>query len=388
MVGGIAVTVIAMPPGSVDRVSFHLSRPHGAVHAGTPVARFADAADAVAAIARGRRDGTPIAVVGAIAFDEAAPDALMAVDTLEHREPDAGSAAVHAVPVTLTATIPTPGVHVARVAAVIDRIAAGAADKVVLARAIELFAAAPVDIDAVVAALAAGNHEHNAFRVDLSAAGGDFVGRTLVGASPESLVHKTGDRVTCRPYAGSAPRSSDPAIDAARAAALLDSAKDRHEHRIVVDYLTSVLGPLCTTLCVPDEPILLSTGEMWHLATPIEGVLRDPTMTSLDLALRLHPTPAICGTPTAAARDLILVTEEPRDFYAGAVGWCDTAGDGEWMVSIRCAEIAADRRTIRAWSGGGVVAQSDPEAELAETTAKFGTILRALGAMDLLTVDD
>ncbi|MGJ0118130.1 isochorismate synthase [Williamsia sp. MIQD14] len=365
-------------------MSFHLSRPHGSVHAGTPVARFADAADAVAAITRGRRDGAPIAVVGALAFDEAAPDALTAVDTLTHRAPDSGAALTHAVEISLTATVPTPDVHVARVAAVIDAIVSGAADKVVLARCVEMLAAEPVDIDAVVAALAAGNHEHNAFRVDLSAAGGDFEGRTLVGASPESLVHKTGDRVTCRPYAGSAPRSSDPEIDAARAAALLDSAKDRHEHRIVVDYLTSVLRPLCTTLSVPDEPILLSTGEMWHLATPISGVLREPEMTSLDLALRLHPTPAICGTPTAAARDLITATEEPRDFYAGAVGWCDTAGDGEWMVSIRCAEIAADRRTIRAWSGGGVVAQSDPDAELAETTAKFATVLRALRCPDLL----
>ncbi|MBJ7287604.1 isochorismate synthase [Williamsia sp.] len=366
-------------------MSFHLSRPHGSVRAGAPVAQFSSAADAVAAIAAGRATRHRIAVVGALSFDAAAPDALVAVAGLEHGDPSSADAEPLSVPMTLTASVPTPEVHRERVAAVIDRIVAGDADKVVLARSIEMHAAADVAIDDVVAALAAGNHERNGFRVDLTPAGAGFVGHTLVGASPESLVRKTGDRVTCRPYAGSAPRSADPDVDSARAAALLASAKDHYEHQIVVAYLTSVLAPLCTTLSVPDEPILLSTGEMWHLATPIEGVLRDPEATSLDLAMQLHPTPAICGTPTEAARTMILETEEPRGFYAGAIGWCDTDGDGEWMVSIRCAEVSPDRRTIRAWSGGGIVAQSDPAEELAETSAKFATVLRALGCPDLLT---
>lgn len=349
------------------------------------MAQFSSAAGARAAITRGRAAGRPVAVVGALSFDDAAPDALVAVDRLEHGDPAQAQSAPLTTPMRLTAAIPEPAVHCERVAAVIERIAAGEADKVVLARSIELVAETAVDIDALVAALAAGNHERNAFRVDLSPAGVDYVGHTLVGASPESLVRKIGDLVTCRPYAGSAPRSSDPDVDAERAAALLASAKDRHEHRIVVAYLASVLAPLCTTLSVPDEPILLSTGEMWHLATPIKGTLRDRDATSLDLALRLHPTPAICGTPTHAARSMIVETEEPRGFYAGAVGYCDTEGDGEWMVSIRCAQVSDDHRTIRAWSGGGIVAESDPAAELAETSAKFATILRALGCPDLLT---
>lgn len=366
-------------------MSFLLSRPYGVVRSGPATTRFSASADAVAAISDARARGSRIAITGALAFDPATPDALVAVARLDHTATLPPGSPTRAPRISLDAAVPTPEIHAKRVAAVIERIRADEATKVVLARAIEMRADLPVDLDALTIALAAGNTEGNAFRVDLSAAGAGFDGHTLVGASPESLIRKTGDRVTCRPYAGSAPRSADADVDATRAAALLASAKDQHEHRIVVEYLRSVLGPLCTTLSVPDEPILLSTGEMWHLATPIEGTLRDPDATSLDLAIALHPTPAICGTPTGAARSMIIETEEPRGFYAGAVGWCDTDGDGEWMVAIRCAEVSQDRQSIRAWSGGGIVAQSDPAEELAETTAKFATVLRALGCPDLLT---
>ncbi|MDJ0483176.1 chorismate-binding protein, partial [Rhodococcus pyridinivorans] len=124
-----------------------------------------------------------------------------------------------------------------------------------------------------------------------------------------------------------------------------------------------------------------STRQLWHLGTPIEGRLHDPGVTALDLALAVHPTPAICGTPTAAARDLILATEGDRGFYAGALGWCDAAGDGEWLVTIRCAVLDADGVGLTAYAGGGIVADSDPADELAETTVKFGTVLDALGVL-------
>lgn len=126
----------------------------------------------------------------------------------------------------------------------------------------------------------------------------------------------------------------------------------------------------------------MTTPQMWHLGTPIRGELHGHGLSALDLALAVHPTPAICGTPTAAARDHILATEDARGFYAGAVGWAragDDGGDGEWMVAIRCAEIAGDGLTARTWAGGGIVADSDPDAELVETQAKLGTVLRALG---------
>jgi isochorismate synthase len=201
----------------------------------------------------------------------------------------------------------------------------------------------------------------------------------LVGASPELLVARDGDQVTCQPFAGSAPRSTDPGIDAAHAAALADSAKNRHEHQLVVDTMRASLAPLCADLDVAAEPQLSSTAALWHLSTPIRGTLRETSTTALDLALALHPTPAVGGVPTAAAVDLITELEGDRGFYAGAVGWCDARGDGRWVVAIRGAQLSADRRGALAQAGGGIVAESDPDEEVAETTVKFRTILSALG---------
>jgi len=338
---------------------------------------FARASDAVAAA------GSGSAVVGAISFAPDTPDALYVPDALVVDEPTR-TAAPPVPAVRLARSVPTPAEHRDRVAAVVERIGAGAARKVVLARAIDLVADVDVDVDALARAFAAGSPEGNAFSVDLSAAGGRFAGAALVGSSPESLVRRSGRQVSCHPYAGSAPRSADPDTDRRNAQALLGSGKDHREHRFVVDHIAKALEPVTRDLRVPDEPVLIGTGEMWHLASPIEGTLVETDLTALHLALLLHPTPAICGTPTDAARAIIDEVEGPRGFYAGAVGWSDAAGDGEWMVGIRCAEITADRRSLRAWSGGGIVVDSDPDDELAETTAKFATVLRALGAPDLL----
>ena len=118
---------------------------------------------------------------------------------------------------------------------------------------------------------------------------------------------------------------------------------------------------------------------MWHLYTPITGRLREKSTTALDLAVALHPTPAVGGVSATAAAELIDELEGDRGFYAGAVGWCDQRGDGRWVVSIRCAQLSADRRTVDAHSGGGIVVESDPDDEVAETTTKFNTILSALG---------
>ena len=169
-------------------------------------------------------------------------------------------------------------------------------------------------------------------------------------------------------------------VDAERAATLNSSAKDLAEHRFVVDALRSALAPLCTRLDVPDAPSIVGTSSMWHLGTPIVGELADPSTTALDLAIAVHPTPAVCGTPTDAARRLIAGIEGDRGFYAGAVGWSDAGGDGDWMVTIRCVEIDADRAGAVAWAGGGLVADSEPDDEVAETGAKLRTVLRAVGA--------
>ena len=236
----------------------------------------------------------------------------------------------------------------------------------------------PVDPRLVAARLIDLSYTHDGFIADLTPSGRD--GHFLVGSSPEVLVRRRGNRVWSFPLAGSAARvPGDQEADQAAANSLRDSAKDLDEHRFVVDHIRRILAPLCSELTVPERPRLEKTSEMWHLATPIEGVLKDPAPSALDLALSLYPTPAVCGTPQAAAEALITTAESDRGFYAGAVGYTDAAGDGEYMVAIRCAEVNADGTRARAWAGGGLTAYSDPQAELDETSAKLRTIMRALG---------
>ncbi|MET9663490.1 isochorismate synthase, partial [Streptomyces sp. NPDC006510] len=204
-------------------------------------------------------------------------------------------------------------------------------------------------------------------------------GRTLIGASPELLVSRQGQRVVANPLAGSTPRSTDLAEDVRRAAALLESAKDLHEHAVVVDAVHQALAPHCTELTVPARPTLIRTATMWHLSTTVTGTLASPDTSALALACALHPTPAVCGTPTTTARRVIAETEPfDRGFFTGVVGWGDARGDGEWVVTIRCAE--AEERTLRLYAGAGIVAASVPGAETAETAAKFRTFLSAVGA--------
>ncbi|OKH68000.1 isochorismate synthase, partial [Mycobacterium sp. SWH-M3] len=253
-------------------------------------------------------------------------------------------------------------------------------DKVVLARALRLVADAPWDTRAVLRRLADADRAATVYLADLSASGDLRVGTVLVGASPELLVARHGDMVICQPFAGSAPRSADPEVDRANAMALAASGKNRHEHELVVDVMREALDPMCAELQIAVEPELHGTDALWHLSTPIRGRLRDKHTTAIDLALALHPTPAVGGVPAAAAATVIRELEGDRGFYAGAVGWCDAAGDGRWVVSIRCAQLSADRCTALAHAGGGIVAESDPDDELDETTTKFRTILTGLGA--------
>ncbi|BBZ10099.1 isochorismate synthase [Mycobacterium branderi] len=284
--------------------------------------------------------------------------------------------------VHIAGEVPAPEEHRARVRRACEQLSAPGSSlhKVVLARALRLVADGPLDARVILHRLAAKDPGAYGYLVDLTPAGNRFAGMALVGASPELLVARDGDRVTCRPFAGSAPRSADPGLDAAAAAALADSGKNRHEHQLVIDAMAEALRPLCTELTIAPTPQLSRTAALWHLSTPVSGLLRDTSTTAMDLALALHPTPAVGGVPTDAAAALIGELEGDRGFYAGAVGWCDARGDGRWVVSIRCAQLSADRRSALAHSGGGIVAESDPDDELAETTTKFVTILTALGA--------
>ena len=334
----------------------------------------------IAARAALRSGQTPI-VVGALPFDPTAPVALMRPQRYEFAEalpswPDQPLPAVR-----ITRAVPSPEEHRERVRNAVTKLSDPATrlHKVVLARALDLTADGPLDGRTMLARLAAADPGANTYWADLTPAGRRYAGAALIGASPELLVSRRGDQVSARPYAGSAPRSADPEADRANGAALVDSAKNRLEHQMVVDEMRKALVPLCVDLQVATEPQLSATAALWHLSTPITARVRETSTTALDLALALHPTPAVGGVPTDAAVALIAGLEGDRGFYAGTAGWCDQSGDGLWVVSIRCAHLSADRLRARAHSGGGIVAGSDPDEELAETTTKFKTILSVLG---------
>ncbi|MEE6178874.1 isochorismate synthase [Mycobacterium sp. 050134] len=355
---------------------FALCGPEGTLIADGVRQRYRDVGAAQAAL---RSASAPI-VMGALPFDIGRPAALLTPGSVRAAAPPDWPTGPPP-PVHIDAAIPAPGDYRRIVGRAREQLAApgNPLSKVVLSRALRLCADAPLDARAILRRLVAADPAAYGYLVDLTAAGEGYAGAALVGASPELLVARSGDRVVCRPFAGSAPRAADPELDAANAAALAASAKDRHEHRLVIDSMRDSLEPLCDELTIAPEPELGRTAAVWHLCTPIGGRLRDPSTTAIDLALALHPTPAVGGVPTKAATELIAELDGERGFYAGAVGWCDASGDGRWVVSIRCAQLSADRRTALARAGGGIVVESDPDAEVAETTTKFTTMLNALG---------
>jgi menaquinone-specific isochorismate synthase len=249
------------------------------------------------------------------------------------------------------------------VATAVERIRAGHLSKVVLAR--DLLATAEDRIDAriLLRRLAARFPSCYTFACD-----------GLVGATPELLVRRMGGLVESLVLAGTIARDASDATTAA--ATLFASAKDREEHSYAADMVRTALAPLCRELTVPDEPELLRLSNLIHLATPITGRL-DEQRSVLDVVAALHPTPAVGGTPTDTALDLIRELELiDRGRYAGPVGWIDSRGDGEWGIALRCAEI--DGHRARLYAGGGIVAGSDPAAELAEAQAKLRAMQYAI----------
>lgn len=271
---------------------------------------------------------------------------------------------------------PSPQRYVEAVTSALARIAGGELEKVVLSRILELRFLDRVDGAEWLRRFHAQNAGGYVFAIDLAQPGEPV--RKLMGASPELLLRKHGAEVLSNPLAGSRPRGRNPAEDQDNARALLNSEKDHREHALVVDAVAAALRPFCRELTVPERPSLLSTPTMWHLSSAIHGELRDPRCMSVELAQALHPTPAVAGYPRERATALIAELESgARGWFAGAVGHCDAQGDGEWAVSLRCAEMT--ERSARLFAGAGVVAQSDPWAELDETGAKLRTALRALG---------
>lgn len=259
-----------------------------------------------------------------------------------------------------------PTVWCAAVQEATDRIRAGAAQKVVLARAVDVHTDRPLRVGAVLSHLRRAFPGSHLFAID-----------SFVGASPEMLVERDGEFVRAHPMAGTAPRSGDAEVDARLATALMESTNTRDEHRQTIDMVHDTLLPFCSYLDEDAAPRIVAVANVQHLATRLEGRLSDPSTSVLELVAALHPTPAVGGMPRAAALDLIDELEDlDRDRYAGPVGWVDGEGNGRWVVGIRSALLHADGATV--YAGVGVVADSDPESELVETRAKLQTMLGAI----------
>ena len=332
----------------------------------------------------GPDDGVPAAVaIGTLSFRPDAPALFFPLAPADRTHPAPARLPTRRSPVQLLRAreLPDAGGYLDTVNAAIARLRDGQdGAKVVLGRWLDLETAAELDPLTVLGALATTSRGAvRLFAVPAPAASDDDVEPAiLLGASPELLVSRRGRLVRSTPMAGSVPRSSDPATDALRAHALLDSVKDGDEHRYVADAVAAALRPLCDGLVV-DGPKLMRTDTVWHLATEIHGRLSDQhlDLSALHLAQLLQPTPAVGGTPTDWALNVIAELEGARSCVTGAVGWVDAAGDGSYAVGIRAGLLSG--RRLRLFAGAGIVAASDPESELAETEAKLATMLGGLG---------
>ena len=251
------------------------------------------------------------------------------------------------------------------VARAVELIAAGRLDKVVLAHDLLAVAEEPIDPRWLLAQLATSNPSCYAFAVE-----------GLVGATPELLVRLADGDVASRVLAGTTARGADDTAQAAGVAALLGSAKDQEEHRYAVESLRDALAGHVTDLVAPRHPSPLELSNVTHLATDLSARVCDGSDV-LDLLAALHPTAAVGGTPTDVALDVITELEPmARGRYAGPVGWLDARGDGEWGIALRTAALAGG--TARLYAGCGIVAGSDPDAEVLEAQAKFIPVRDAL----------
>jgi menaquinone-specific isochorismate synthase len=335
---------------------------------------FPPASLGVPEVSLARRGGDARLTLTALARPDDDPDGLLArlearVDELRERplallDPDPAGR------LRISSTMP-PEHYEGAVGRAVERIRAGALDKVVLAREVQVHAPAPHDAPAVLGVL------REAFPACFTfcAARGDSA---FVAASPELLVRREGLRAGTLALAGSTRRSADPAVDDHLGEQLLRSAKEREEQAIVARRIVRALRPASVWVTAAEEPVLVRMANIQHLATPIRAQLAGP-VSAIDLAGLLHPTPAVGGEPFVAAEPLIPALEGlDRGWYAGPVGWTDLAEDGEFCVALRCALLTG--AVARCYAGVGVVRDSDPAAELAETEIKLQALLPVLAA--------
>ena len=259
-------------------------------------------------------------------------------------------------------------VYLKAVEAARDAVRNGQLTKAVIARDVIVDSNAPVDIHALLLRLRTSFSTSYRYSFD-----------GFVGASPELLVSIHDDEISSHPLAGTAPKTGDPVKDEALAKQLVASTKNQIEHRVVIDMVHDTLLPHCSYLDWEEEPSVIQVANVQHLGTLLIGKLSEPRIHVLDAALALSPTPALGGFPREQALQLIAQHEGmDRDKYGGAIGWFDRNGNGVFAVAIRCAQFNEARTQARLFAGGGIVADSDPADELAETQAKLQAMLAAI----------
>lgn len=320
-------------------------------------------------------------LVGAIPFDINEKAALYTSDQVTHKLPDCSkdNVARHQYIREISYT-PNKENYEKQVNNAIEFIKQKKINKLVLARSLEIALKNELIIDHLIHKFCELNPDGYTFLVpiDLRLENAHF----LIGLSPELLIRKQGSMVTTNPLAGTIARGKNLQQDKANAKMLLHSAKDQFEHSLVVQVIKQILQPYCKELHIPDRPSLVSTNNLWHLSTFIQGELEDSSIDVLEIALQLHPTPAVGGHPKQLAAHYIKNLETiDRGLYTGLVGWSDARGDGEWAVTIRCAECKSNQ--LKLFAGAGIVEDSVAESEFVETAIKLNTMLIALG-VDLL----
>ncbi|ECQ7770684.1 isochorismate synthase EntC [Salmonella enterica] len=316
-------------------------------------------------------------LVGAIPFDTCQPSSLFIplewqLFSRQEKQRTARYFTDHQ-PVTVTArkAIPEQDAFEAMVARAAMLTATPDVDKVVLSRLIDITTNVAVDSGALLERLVAQNPVSYNFHVPLADGG------VLLGASPELLLRKEGERFSSLPLAGSARRQPDDVLDREAGNRLLASQKDRHEHELVTQAMKQILRDRSTELQLPSSPQLITTPTLWHLGTPFEGKA-NAGENALTLACLLHPTPALSGFPHQVAKKLIAELEPfDRELFGGIVGWCDAEGNGEWVVTIRCAKLRGNQ--VRLFAGAGIVPASSPVGEWRETGVKLSTMLNVFG---------
>jgi len=257
-----------------------------------------------------------------------------------------------------------------QVGSAIDAIKSGKLEKVVLARDISASSKSEINVRGLLQRLEIEYPSTWIFLVD-----------GLIGATPELLVRLSKSLVTSRVLAGTIRKTGNEDRDLTLAASLAKSSKDLEEHEYAVRSIADALAPFCSSTNVPESPFVLHLSNVMHLATDVTGVLNDSAKQAdiFTLIEKLHPSAAVCGTPTEEAKQMIKKLEQMnRGRYAGPVGWIDAHNDGEVAIALRCGELSGDRKMIRIFAGCGIVAGSDPVNEFAESQAKLMPMRTAL----------